>query len=196
VKEMLNPVRRKVTRAAQQLKPLAGSKRPLIAVLANPKGQPVGFSTDEIIWALYGDPIIRLTINTEIGAAAKPAEHTVGRNSRLLRNHQYLSAVVALRRGSHLQDWHDACWERLKEEQSDLDPSDIDALVGLAEQVEEAQKAALANGEIEEGDYLFTEVFTATSETAVPLPRDVFDGPRDTRWDYDRSTESYERTRG
>jgi hypothetical protein len=192
----LNPVRRKVTRAAEQLKPLADSSWPLVVVLANPKGQPVPFSTQEIIWALYGDPVIRVTISTEMDGAATPPQHTVGRNSRLLFNHQYVSAVVALRRGSHRQDWHDACWQRMKTEQADYDPTNIDAIVALAEAVKEAETAALANGEIAEGDYLCAEVFTATSATAVPLPRAVFDGPRDTRWDYDPVTENYSRTRG
>lgn len=196
MKEVLNPVRRKVSKAAEQLKPLAGSEWPLVVVLANPKGHPVPLSTDEILWALFGDPIIQISINTATGAASGPARHTVGRNSRLLFNHQYVSAVVVLRRGSHRQDWHNACWERTRAKQENFDPSDIEAILRLAEQVEEAENAALANGEIEEGDYLFTEVFTATSETAVPLPRDVFDGERDTRWDYDRATEDYERTRG
>lgn len=196
VAEVLNPVRRKVSRAAEQLKPLANSELPLVIVLANPKGQPVAFSTDELIWALYGDPIIKLTISKESGEAPAPAEHTVGRNSRLLRNHQYVSAVVALRRGSYRQDWHDACWERLKGEHGDHDSADLDAIVRLTEAVEEAEAVALANGEIEEGGYLYAEVFTATSETAVPLPREVFDGPRDARWDYDRESENYTRTRG
>jgi hypothetical protein len=196
VKEVLGQVRRKVTRAAEQLKPLADTDWPLVVVLANPKGYPASFSEHEIIWALFGDPVIRLTISTDIGASVAPAEHTVGRNSRMLRNHQYVSAVVALRRVTHLQDWHDTHWEKLKAEQPDFDPSDIGAIVRLADQLEQAQNAALASGEIEEGDYLCAEVFTATSETAVSLPRDVFDGPRDTRWDYDRSTENYKRTRG
>lgn len=197
MKEVLNPVRRKVSRAAEQLKPLAESDWPLVVVLANPKGHPVPLSTDEILWALFGDPIIQLAINTKTGHASGPAQHTVGRNSRIRFNHQYLSAVAVLRRGSHRQDWHNACWERLKAAQRpEFDPRDIDAIVRLAEQVEEAENAALASGEIGEGDYLFTEVFTAVSETAVPLPQDAFDGPHDTRWDYDSATETYERTRG
>lgn len=80
-------------------------------------------------------------------------------------------------------------------QQPAFDPSDIDSIVRLAEQVDEAEAAALANGEIEESDYLYTEVFSAVSETAVPLPQDVFDGPRDTRWDYDSATGNYRRTR-
>jgi hypothetical protein len=165
-KEVLGQVRRKVARAAKQLKPLAGSDWPLVVVLANPKGQPVAFSTDEVIWALFGDPIIQLTISTASGASTQPPLHTVGRNSRLLFNHQYLSAVVALRRASHRQVWRDAYWQQLKAEHPDLDPADIEALVTLAQRADEAEEAALVNGEIEEGDYLYVEVFTATSSPA------------------------------
>lgn len=196
VAEVLNPVRRKVSKAARQLKPLAESGLPLVVVLANPKGLPVALSDNEVVWALFGDPIIQLTIDTTTGAASGPPQHTVGRNSRLLFNHQYLSAVVVLHRGSHRQDWHNACWERMKAEDPEYDPSNLDTVIALADRVEEAENAALANGEIEEGDYLFTEVFTAVSETAAPLPRDVFDGARDARRDYDPATGNYERTRG
>src|SRR4051794_4301200 len=48
LQEALNPVRRKIKKAAEQLKPLATSDWPLVVVLANPKGQPVPFSTDEM----------------------------------------------------------------------------------------------------------------------------------------------------
>ena len=149
-----------------------------------------------MIWSLYGDPAVRLTLDSEGDETTDRAVHTVGRNSRLLRNHQYVSAVLALRCGSHRQDWHNACWERMKDERGGFDPMDLDVVAKLSEAVEAAEAAALANGEIEDGDYLFAEVFTATSETAVPLPRDVFDGPRDARWDYDRESGNYRRTRG
>lgn len=196
VSEVLNPVRRKVGRAAEQLKPLAGSGWPLVIVLADPIGVGVPLSTQEIIWALYGDPVIRLTIPEEGVDGSHPPEHSVGRNSRLLRNHQYVSAVVALRRGSHRRDWQTACWERLKVAQPNLDLTDFNAIARLGDAVDQAEAAALANNEIEEGHYLCADVFTATSETAVALPRNVFDGPRDTRWDYIAETEQYTRTRG
>jgi hypothetical protein len=196
MKEVLGPVRRKVTRAAAQLKPLASTRWPLVVVLADPKSYGVPLSGHEMVWALYGDPVIRVTINIDISAAAAPAEHTVGRNSRLLRDHQYVSAVVTLQQCSHLRDWHNARWEQLKAEHADFDPGDIKTIGRLADQLEQEQDAALANGEIEGGDYLCAEVFTATSQTAVPLPRDVFDGPRDARWDYNPETGDYKRTRG
>jgi hypothetical protein len=193
--QALGSVRRKVKHAAEQLKPLQGSAWPLVIVLANPKDEPVPFSDHEIIWALYGDPVVEIPIDVENGGPAGPAEHGVGRNGRLRTRHQYVSAVVALRRRSHLEDWNKATWERLTAESPDFDPADIDAAVELLQRVDKAREAALAAGEIEEGVYLYTDVFATTSPTAVALPRDVFDGSRDRRWDYDATTGNYERTR-
>ena len=39
-----------------------------------------------------------------------------------------------------------------------------------------------ASRDAPEGDELYLEVFETLSPTAVPLPHDVFDGPRDRRW--------------
>jgi hypothetical protein len=195
MREVLNPVRRKVAKASAQLKPLADSGLPLVAVLANPQGQAVQLSTREIIWALYGDPIIEIPINTESGGPAGEARHTVGRNGQIRLQHQYLSAVVALRHREHVQDWSDQNWARIKEEHP-IDPGDYDAIAELGKIAMESAHEAKAHGDIPEGGYFYAEVFTTLSETAAPLPQDVFDGPRDTRWDYDQATENYQLTRG
>ena len=193
--EALNPVRRKVMRAATQLKPLADSGWPLVVVLANPQGHPVQFSTREIIWALYGDPVIEIPIRTETGSLAGEAQHTVGRNGRIRFRHQYLSAIVALRHRTNAQDWADANWEQVKREHG-IESQDYEAVSELGKLAMESVEEARARGEIPEGDYFYAEVFTTISETARPLPQDVFDGSRDTRWDYDAATENYRLTRG
>jgi hypothetical protein len=195
MREALNPVRRKVMKASEQLKPLAESGLPLVVVLANPQGQPVQFSTREIIWALYGDPIIEIPINTKTGGPAGEAQHTVGRNGQIRMQHQYLSAIVALRHREHVQDWSDQNWEQVKAE-NPIEAGDYDAVVELGKIAMDRAQEAKARGEIPEGGYFRAEVFTTLSETAAPLPRDVFDGPRDTRWDYDQVTENYQLTRG
>jgi hypothetical protein len=196
IQEALNPVRRKVARAAAQLKPLAGTDRPLVVVLANPKRESIPFSTNEIIWALFGDPAIEVPIAQEGGEPVGEVRHTVGRNGQIRLQHQYLSAIVALRRRSYLQDWEDVMWARLKEEHPLPDPSDTDAIAELMRLADKARESAVAAGEVEEGGYLYTEVFTAVSDTATPLPQGVFDGARDSRWDYDAATGNYVRTRG
>jgi hypothetical protein len=192
---LLSSVRRKIRDAGEQLEPLADSGMPLVVVLANPQGQPIAFSTQEIIWALYGDPVIKIPLHVEDGGPGGEAQHTVGLNGRLRFDHQYLSAVVALRHREHAQDWSDENWARIKAE-NPIDPRDDDAVFELGKLATAAAQEAEARGEIPEGHYFFAEVFTTISETAVPLPQDVFDGPGDTRWDYDRANENYQLTRG
>ena len=58
MKTALKPVRKAIGRAAKQLKPLEGTDRPLVVVLANPNLMPVPLSTDEI---LCGVPPLRWT---------------------------------------------------------------------------------------------------------------------------------------
>jgi hypothetical protein len=118
----LKAVRRPVSYAAEQLKPLAGRGLPLLVVLANPKAVPVPFSSDEVIWALYGDPVWKMTIDTETGEPVGEPEYGADRNGQIRNRHQYLSAVVALRYRTHAQDWSDALWERLKNEHAPFDP--------------------------------------------------------------------------
>jgi hypothetical protein len=195
MREVLNPVRRKINAASKQLKPLAESGRPLVVVLANPEGHPVQFSTQEIIWALFGDPIIEIPLHVEDGGPGGEAQHTVGRNGEIRLQHQYLSAIVALRHREHVQDWSDENWKRIKDE-NPIDPSSYEAVAELGVIAMASAHEAKERGEIPDGGYFYAEVFTTLSETAAPLPQDVFDGPRDTRWDYDAATESYNLTRG
>jgi hypothetical protein len=191
----LSPVRRKIKDASKQLKPLTTSSRPLVVVLANPQGQPVQFSTREIIWALFGDPIIKIPLHVEDGGPGGEAVHTVGRNGEIRLQHQYLSAIVALRYRKHVEDWTDQDWARIKAERP-VPADDYDALIELAKIAGESLHEAQARGAIQDGGYFYAEVFTTLSEAAAPLPRNVFDGPRDTRWDYDAATENYQLTRG
>jgi hypothetical protein len=194
MRRALSPVRRKVMKAAEQLKPLAGSDWPLVVVLANPLGQPVQFSTREIIWSLFGDPIIQIPLRVEDGGSGGDAVQTVGRNGQIRLQHQYLSAIVALRHRTNAQDWADENWERIKREHA-IESRDYEAVSELGKLAMESVEEARARGEIPDGEYFYAEVFTTLSETAVPLPPDAFDGPRDTRWDYDATTENYQLTR-
>lgn len=59
----------------------------------------------------------------------------------------------------------------------------------------EAINAAEDRGEIPEGDYLYADVIVAMSEQAQSLPSSVFDGLRDSRWEFDPETGAYVRVR-
>lgn len=192
----LKAVRRPVSYAAEQLKPLAGRGLPLVVVLANPKGVPVPFSSDEVIWALYGDPVWKITIDTETGAPVGEPEYGVDRNGQIRNRHQYLSAVVALRHRTRAQDWTDALWERLKEEHAPFDPAgDPEGASRVAALALEETQSAEARGEIPNGDYMFADVFVTMSAAAKPLPPNVFDGARDSRWEFDPPTSTYVKVR-
>jgi hypothetical protein len=190
----LRPVRKAIERAARQLKPLAGRGLPLVVVLANPKGMPVAFTSDEIIWALYGNPVWRMAIDRDTGASAGPTEYGVDRDGQIRNQHQYLSAVVALRHRTEAQDWTDALWARLKEEHAPFNPvGDPDRAAHVAALALEDTHRAEEAGEIPEGDYLFADVFVTMGAEATALPETVFDGPRDSRWEFDVASGTYAR---
>lgn len=191
----LKPVRRAVSYAAEQLKPLAGRGVALVVVVANPNGMPVPFSADEIIWALYGDPVWKITIDAETGAPVGETEYGADRNGQIRNRHQYLSAVVALRRRTEAQDWSDALWARLKQEHH-FDPvRDPEGATRVAELALTETHAAEDRGQIPNGDYLFAEVFVTMGAEAEPLPENVFDGAHDSRWEFDAATGNYVRVR-
>ncbi len=136
------------------------------------------FYTREIIWSLFGDPIIQIPLHVEDGGSGGDAVHTVGRNGQIRLQHKYLSAIVALRHRTNAQDWADENWERIKQEHA-IESRDYEAVSELGKLAMESVEEARARGEIPDGGYFYAEVFTL-SETVVPLPQDVFDGPRDT----------------
>jgi hypothetical protein len=192
----LKAVRRPVSYAAEQLKPLAGRGLPLVVVLANPNAMPVPFSSHEIIWALYGDPVWKIAIDARTGKPVGEVEHGADRNGQIRNRHQYLSAILALRRRTHAQDWSDALWDRLKDEHAPFDPvGDPEGASRVAAHALEETNRAEQAGEIPEGDYLFADVFVTMGAQAAPLPANVFDGERDSRWEFDSATSNYVRFR-
>lgn len=188
----MKPVRKAISRAARQLKPLAGGGWPLVVVLANPRGMPVPFSSVEIIWALYGDPVWKITIDPATGEKMGETEYGADRNGQIRNQHQYLSAVVALRHRTLAQDWSDANWARLREEHG-FDSSDPEASSRLAELALRSAAEAEERGEIPRVEYFFADVFVTKSPHATPLPASVFDGERDSRWEFDEAQDAYRR---
>lgn len=58
-----------------------------------------------------------------------------------------------------------------------------------------AMDAARERREVPEGDYLYADVIVAMSDKARSLPPTVFDGPHDSRWEFDTATGAYRNTR-
>jgi hypothetical protein len=88
---VLKPIRSKVHEGARQLRPAAELGHPLVVVLTNPHHAPVILGEQEFIWALEGDPIVRVPVGRH--ASGSPL-HTVGRNGELRHDHPYLTAVA------------------------------------------------------------------------------------------------------
>lgn len=179
------PVRDAVKRAAAQLKPLEHLGFPLVVVLANPHGADVELDPEELIFALYGNPTISFMVD-ETGPVTSP-EIVAGRDGRLGRDHAYISAIVTLHRRAHADDW----WHEWRERycagraEDERDPDDVTAMARVSVDYIDARRTAEAREQIPEGDYLFVRLFetqACLAGTAVTVPEQLFDGPRDERW--------------
>ncbi|MCJ0875681.1 hypothetical protein, partial [Streptomyces sp. AP-93] len=92
-----------------------------------------------------------------------------GRNGSLRSDHPYVSAVAVVRREDHAAEWASSWFDENRARFGE------DAQAMVAALAEASQGAP-------EGDDLFPEIFETLSTEAVPLPREVFNGPRDRRW--------------
>lgn len=172
MEQVLAPHRDDIKKAASQLKPLQGRGWPLVVVLSNPCGFPVPTEPSMVAAAMYGDPVMSAPMldDGSLGRFAMEA----GRNGRLRNNHPYISAVVVLHRESHSAEWARR-W--IADNRARFhEPVTLTAALLEAEGAE-------APG----GDDVFLDVFETLSESAVPLPRTVFRGPRDRRFVPDAS---------
>lgn len=170
MQDLLKPIRAKIHDAAPQLKAATDLGHPLVVVLTNPHSAPVIMGEREMLWAIEGDPIVRVPVT---GSA--PPVHTVGRNGELRSDHAYITAVVVLHERLHARDYYDELAEKSREKAHD-----------------ERIAAILAGREGEpEGSYLFTHTFIPGGAEAVPLPGVFFRGPRDVVWEYSYDEQRY-----
>jgi hypothetical protein len=166
----LKAVRSKIKAGAEQLKGIEGS--PLVVVLANPRNSWVPLEGPMFIGALFGD----------VQASFAPDGGVIfhaGRNGRLhvkepdgsVRGyHSYLSAVAVLR-----FVYPKAAWASAMQQSQQVGNDDPRSIVREANQLLARQGQAAAES-------VCLDVFESVSGTAVPLPREVFAGPHDTRW--------------
>lgn len=166
--EALAPIRKQIKKAAGQLKGLRDRGWPLVIVLDNPGGRPIPFDSPHMILsAMYGDLTLQAPALRD--GALGDFRGVAGRNGSLRNDHPYVSAIAVVRREDHAAQWAGAWFNEHRAQFGD----DVQALVAA---FTEASQGA------PEGDDLFLEVFETLSTEAVPLPRDVFNGPRDRRW--------------
>ena len=167
----LRAIRDKISAGAKQLKNI--KDYPLVVVLANPHNSWVPLDGAMFLGALFGDMQFSFLPDSESGV------FHAGRNGRLHvtepdgsthGNHPYLSAVAVLR-ASYSQDAWSAAMTQ-SEEAGYVEPL---ALLREANRLM-AQQCETASGEIG------LDVYETVSQSAIPLPRDIFSGPNDTRW--------------
>lgn len=170
--EALAPVREAIRSASRQLKAVRERGSPLVVVLANPLGRPLAIGLESTIWAMYGDPSVEVRLNPD--GATTEWQTVLGRNGKLRSDHPYISAVATLYTRSFEQGFVDTWWK-------DNVPDDERRTENAAELLR-ASRLALEEADVPEGGYAWVEVVEALSGEAVPLPRTVFDGPRDRRY--------------
>jgi hypothetical protein len=165
----LSAVRNKISAGAAQLKGI--SNYPLVVVLVNPINSNVPLEGGMFLGALFGDPLYEFT---EDGGQFRS-----GRNGRLEvaeldgsvhGNHPYLSAVAVLRFIYTMEAWAEAMGKTKA-------AGYLEPLSGVREM---NRIVSLLGDDAVEGICL--DVYETVSESAVPLPRDFFAEPNDTRW--------------
>lgn len=179
-KEELAPMRYKIGEALKQLRPYRDRPEPLIVCLANPgRLMVVGENPNEVIAAMYGEWAVRVSISTpENPGPADDPEWFLGRNGVFGGGlHPYVSAVMTLHERTYREEaierWHQGMKERLAGIE---DRQERAALT-----FEATREPAFAQADATLGSYRFVRVFEThnVAATAPPVPRDLFNGPRD-----------------
>ena len=166
----LKKVRNKISDGAEQLKGIKGY--PLVVVIANPRNSWMPLEGPMFIGALFGDMQVSFARDGSLFFHA-------GRNGRLQvtepdgsvhGNHPYLSAVAVLR-----FVYPQAAWAAAMQQGQEAGNDNPLAILREAQQLLERQGDAAAEA-------VCLDVYETVSETAVPLAREIFVGPHDTRW--------------
>jgi hypothetical protein len=186
--EVYGPMRNAVREAARQLKPLAGSKWPLVVVLANPMGFYVHLSLDRLLEAMFGNPGLVGDYNAEEGRVEE-FRYELGRDGRLRNDHPYISGVAILRERDLAYEYEAQWHTEWKKGRPARDPADWDQAIAEAQAAIEAWQASEASKHVPEGNAYLLELLTTGSPDAVPVPDNVFDGPRDERRNVERVSE-------
>jgi hypothetical protein len=193
---MLN-VRRAIKEAAEQLEPLAGDPRPLAIVLANPNQVVAEITGDKLIEAIEGDLAVTFDVSTDTGAKVSEHRWVYGEGGCFAEGQApWVSAVVGVHRGDLRLDWELEYMERWKAENWPQEPKSYDDGVARWEAARTALREALKTEDAPSGDYYYLHVVETRNEDAVPLPRNILDAERDSRWVANRETGTYELVSG
>jgi hypothetical protein len=188
-KEQFGTVRDAISKAAAQLKPYRDRGEPLVIVLANPHNADVSLDPEDVMAAMYGNPGVRLTLDTITGTAVDENPSLL-RDGALSTKHAYVSAVVALYRRRRADDHLDR-WKEGYRAENEMPRSMSEE---AARRFLDALSAERDSGRVPEGSYVYANVFetiaSATGE-AHPLQHGLLDDERSKRYGYDTATGTY-----
>ncbi|MEV4315148.1 hypothetical protein [Actinocrispum sp. NPDC049592] len=176
--DVLAPIRKQIGKASEQLKGIPS--RPLVVVLANPRACPVPLDPFSVMAAMYGDVEVEIPVSDE--GVGGDATWTTGYNRKLRvvdpetgeqvgGHHEYISAVIVLRHEDLAFRGWARRWKELNRGSSSDGTNETAAFL----------KAASGEG-VPHSEDVFLDIFETVSDQAVPLPREVFNGPHDRRW--------------
>jgi hypothetical protein len=118
-----------------------------------------------------------MPIDTAAGGPAGEGRLELGRDGKLTNDHPYVSAVVLLRRRELATDAAGDISAEVRARFSQAPTTREERVEQAAATIKEINRHKLP-----EGHYFYVDVIETASESAVPLPEQWFDGPRDTRW--------------
>lgn len=169
VRRDLGPVRSRIGAGAKQLRRISG--RPLVVLLTSPLDPFVPLSYMDVMEAMYGDLVMAYDeegpLNAYLGRNAKL--RIVEPDGSLYGDHAHLSAVAVLRCAPAMER-RIAVWLR---DNIGRYRTDLEAFVDALHHAED---------QADHEDMVYLDVFETVSAAAVPLPRDLFNGPHDGRW--------------
>ena len=174
-KRLVVPIRNQFGVAAGQLKGLA-DEMPAVVVVSNPDGGYVNMTVGGVIEAMYGNLQYAGPIDPETGGPAGPWSLGLGRGGKLTNDHQYLSAVVILRRRELRDDALDALAAETKAQPHWETMSTVERADALADVITANEQ------DFPDGEYFHVDVIDTISAVTGD---DWFTGPLDTRWRHD-----------
>jgi hypothetical protein len=178
--EVYGPMRNSVREAARQLRPLAGSEWPLVVVLANPMGFYVHLSIERLVEAMFGNPGYAGRFDPEEGRVEE-FHFEYGRDGRLRNDHPYISAVAILHERELAREHYDEWRAHWKQTRPPLENPSTEEIIAEAVAEQEAWQGSEEAAHVPEGNVYWIDLLTTGSPEAVPVPENVFDGPRDRR---------------
>jgi hypothetical protein len=169
MRDALKPLRSQIRQAAPQLKAAQHLGHPLMVVMANPMNCPVPSDDGSLMAAMYGDQEMHGLLDPDTGEITEWTM-SLGRNGKLAGgDHPYISAVAWLHHQDRAAAWLGAWIDDNRAQYGDDVAAWLEAMHAIEHQAPTGSDAWLT-------------IVETLSDTAVALPRDVFNGPRDVRY--------------